>query len=373
MNLNFWPKMYYSGGGGGGGSGGGGGAAGGGAAGEQPPEEPTPVGAFRFNTDTLKLEYYDGNQWVIITTDSPAANTGATRGLIQHNCLAANAATNVIQFINVTTSGDSADFGDDSKNIKWCSGAGSHTRAIWSGSYNPGTTDNIRFSTYASQGDTIDFGDMSYTAIFNSSASNSTRVVMFGGSQSPARVNNIEYITISHLGNAVDFGDTTYINNYATAFGSPTRGVFSGGYSPSIGINTQNYITYSTTGNAADFGDLTYTGSAASKGKSNAVTGLVVGGQTGSSPYYVDSTNKVTIASLGSAIDDGDHSSTITYAGAMSSPTRLVLAGGIRGGSISNAMTFKQIGSSGGYLDFGDLSAQVANTDAHSNGHGGLG
>ena len=95
--------------------------------------------------------------------------------------------------------------------------------------------------------------------------------------------------------------------------------------------------------------------------------------RTGSSPYYVDSTNKVTIASLGSAIDDGDHSSTITYAGAMSSPTRLVLAGGIRGGSISNAMTFKQIGSGGGFLDFRDLSAQVANTDAHSNGHGGLG
>ena len=36
MNLNFWPKMYYSGGGGGGGGsggGGGGGYAGGGAAG----------------------------------------------------------------------------------------------------------------------------------------------------------------------------------------------------------------------------------------------------------------------------------------------------------------------------------------------------
>ena len=90
MNLNFWPKMYSSGGGGGGGSGGGGGGAGGGggggsggggagaggvggsgsgAAGEQPPEESTPVGAFRFNTDTAKLEYYDGNQWVNITTD----------------------------------------------------------------------------------------------------------------------------------------------------------------------------------------------------------------------------------------------------------------------------------------------------------------
>ena len=54
----------------GGGAGvGGAGGSGGGAAGEQPPEEPTPVGAFRFNTDTAKLEYYDGNQWVNVTTD----------------------------------------------------------------------------------------------------------------------------------------------------------------------------------------------------------------------------------------------------------------------------------------------------------------
>ena len=57
----------------------------------------------------------------------------------------------------------------------------------------------------------------------------------------------------------------------------------------------------------------------------------------------------------------------------MSSSTRLVLAGGVRGGSVSNTITYKEINSSGGFIDFGDLSAQTANTDAHSNGHGGLG
>ena len=66
----------------GGGAGAGGGAVGGGAAGENPPEEPTPVGAFRFNTDTLKLEYYDGNQWVNVTTDSTERNTGGINGFI---------------------------------------------------------------------------------------------------------------------------------------------------------------------------------------------------------------------------------------------------------------------------------------------------
>ena len=50
---------------------------------EQRPIQPTPVGALRFNTDTAKLEYFDGNQYVNITTDSPEANTGGTRGLLQ--------------------------------------------------------------------------------------------------------------------------------------------------------------------------------------------------------------------------------------------------------------------------------------------------
>ena len=63
---------------------------------EQRPLQPTPVGAFRFNTDNNRLEYFDGNQYVVVITDSPEVNTGATRGLIQHNCLAANSATNVI-------------------------------------------------------------------------------------------------------------------------------------------------------------------------------------------------------------------------------------------------------------------------------------
>ena len=48
---------------------------------EQPPIQPTPVGALRFNTDSSKLEYFDGNQYVNITIDSPETNTGGTRGV----------------------------------------------------------------------------------------------------------------------------------------------------------------------------------------------------------------------------------------------------------------------------------------------------
>ena len=190
MNLNFWPKMYYSGGGGGGGGSGGGGGgagsggsggaggagggygggagaggsggAGGGAAGEQPPEEPTPVGAFRFNTDNLKLEYYDGNQWVNVTTDSPEQHTGGTRGLLQIG-YDTPSYRNVIDFVNISTTGNSADFGDmTTRRGNGSFTFASRTRALFGNGYeSPSNTSTnvIDFFTIASTGDGTDFGD----------------------------------------------------------------------------------------------------------------------------------------------------------------------------------------------------------------------
>ena len=62
---------------------------------EQRPIQSTPVGALRFNTDTAKLEYFDGNQYVNITTDSPEQNTGGTRGI------QAGGGSSQIEFINI--------------------------------------------------------------------------------------------------------------------------------------------------------------------------------------------------------------------------------------------------------------------------------
>ena len=50
---------------------------------EKSPLQPTPVGAFRFNTESSKLEYYDGNQWV-----------------------------NIISYVTISTLGNAIDFGD---------------------------------------------------------------------------------------------------------------------------------------------------------------------------------------------------------------------------------------------------------------------
>ena len=191
MNLNFWPKMYYSGGGGGGGGSGGGGGgagggggtgggaagggagvgggagAGGGAAGEQSPEEPTPVGAFRFNTDSSKLEYYDGNQWVNITTDSPERHTGGTRGVFAGGSRPAPSTRNVMDFGSLATTGNFVDFGDCTVRSQ-LGGTASRVRGLviggWSGSASLNT---IEFITIASQGDSVNFGERTVVSTGN--------------------------------------------------------------------------------------------------------------------------------------------------------------------------------------------------------------
>ena len=119
MNLNFWPKMMsYSGGGSGSGGSGGSGSGNrgsnksGGESVEQPPIQPTPVGALRFNTDSAKLEYFDGNQYVNITTDSPEQNTGGTRGIFAGGYNTGSTNNDEIEYVNIESTGNSIDFGN---------------------------------------------------------------------------------------------------------------------------------------------------------------------------------------------------------------------------------------------------------------------
>ena len=82
---------------------------------EQRPIQPTPVGALRFNTDNAKLEYFDGSQYVNITTDSIQQNTGGTRGIIAGG-RSNGSGRNYIQFVNADTTANFSDFGDMTSN-----------------------------------------------------------------------------------------------------------------------------------------------------------------------------------------------------------------------------------------------------------------
>ena len=409
MNLNFWPKMYYSGGGGGGGGSGGGGGgaggggaggggaaggaagggygggagagggsgAGGGAAGELPPEEPTPVGAFRFNTDTLKLEYYDGDQWVNITTDSPFLHTGGTKAVLIGGAnpsifTGTYAGSNVIQSVNISTTGNTSDFGDMSINPLNPTIASDRTRLLSAGGFdNPSNVNTINFVTMTSSGGSNDFGDLPFIRQNMAGGNSPTRSVFCNGSHSGSH-NTIVYVTTQSLGDAIDFGDSSQTRSSARACASPTRMVIGGGGDPQY--NTIDYITFSTTGNAADFGDLVnikkYAASA-----SNAVRGLWANGNASDPSLVVYQViDYVTIATLGNALDFGDMNYDESHGGAAASSTRFIHYGGTTSApNMVNNISYVQIMTTGDAVDFGDLLNPVEGCRGSTNGHGGLG
>ena len=125
-----------------------------------------PSGSIRFNTDSKKMEIYNGDKWWEIDSTSPEVQTGGTRG-------------------------------------------------IWFGGGDPGPSpghDNtISYINVDTTGDATEFGDLSQTrANLGGSASSPTRG-LFRGGQTPTKVNTIDSITILTTGNATDFGDTTSV------------------------------------------------------------------------------------------------------------------------------------------------------------------
>ena len=332
---------------------------------EQPPIQPTPVGALRFNTDSLKLEYFDGNQYVNITTDSPEQNTGGTRGLTAGSY----PNTNQIDFFNIDTTGNSVDFGDRTISAQQPGSAASRTRGCVAGGYGSSNSNIIDFVTMASQGDAQDFGDLTSAGHGVSMCINdSTRGVFAGRVSSPTFENTIDYITIAQTGNAIDFGDISIAIRNPVGGSSPTRGVFALGRNTSgTDLNSIDFLTISTLGNTADFGDLDFTGRYGCGG-SNAVRCLMTKG-TGN----VNTVNFVTIATLGDALDFGDLTQTSnTQLPCMcTSPTRAVRVAGQD--SFTNTMDYAQIMTTGNFIDFGDAVESKSGRASLSNGHGGLG
>ena len=344
---------------------------------EQPPIQPTPVGALRFNTDSAKLEYFDGNQYVNITTNSPEQNTGGTRGL---TFAGINGSTDVdvISFFNISSTGNAADFGNLNEDLYQGAACASRERAVHFGGRAGSPVNNnrniIQFVTIASTGNATDFGDTTDTRYGHTSLSNQTRGLCTFG-QNPVQ-NNIEYVTIQSTGNSIDYGDLTDggRKNH-TSCASPTRGLFFAGRDGSNNYeNNIDFVTISTQGNAADFGDLSslwFGGGAAS----NAVRALYGGGQI--APTKVNNIEFVTIASLGDSTDFGDLTGTRIYLGSASSPTRAVWFGGHNDtpadDTAYNTMDYVQIMSKANAIDFGDLLSALTSVAGASNGHGGLG
>ena len=334
---------------------------------EYPSLNTAPAGSIRFNTDSAKMEIYNGEQWWNIDSTSPEEETGGTRGILYAGATSGGR-DDVIQFINVSTTGDAIDFGDATNSVFTSGGCASRTRGLFHQGENVYT--ELDFVTIASKGNAADFGDVS-NSNGGSMASNSTRAIDFiaGGV-------TIESITIAQTGNSVDFGYKNYSASGTASCASPTRAIVAGGYggNPYPQYDTIEYVTISHAGNATDFGNLTF-GHSNVAGCSNATRGLIAGGYTFPSPAttYYNTIEYITIASAGNALDFGDLTLTGTQPAGVSSPTRGVFAGRSDAGGEEDVIDFVQIMSTGNAIDFGNLLAGRRNIAGASNGHGGLG
>ena len=123
-----------------------------------PPVE-IPLGAMRFNSDSQKLEYWNGQIWMQIHTFSPNLDGGA--------------------------------------------------RGLWFCGSTPGDNEinNIDYYTIPTQGNGTDFGDATVAVRQGTALSSSTRGLHLGGFDGSSRLNTIGYVTIASTGNAADFGD----------------------------------------------------------------------------------------------------------------------------------------------------------------------
>ena len=322
-----------------------------------------PTGAIRYNTDSNKMECFNGTKWWEISVSSPDLNGGG-RGVFA-NGYEPNPApnyTNVLQYITIATQGNSIDFGDAIDKTSPRAGLGNATRGILAGGWNnPGETNTIETFVFASVGGTTDFGDLVDARRNRDGAGSATRGLFLGGYPTTAE---IEYITIASTGAAKDFGNLTQSRYNTGAASSPTRALVFGGDNPST--NIIDYVTIATTGNAQDFGDL---GLASNNNNASGNSIRAINASAGSQIEYV------TISTLGNAIDFA----TNTNAGgnvanaSCSSPTRFVISGGGGSpGSINNIISYISIQTGGDAVDFGDLLQPIQSHAGMSNCNGGL-
>ena len=152
----------------------------------------------------------------LITNHKNGGATGnQTRGVLAAASTPSN--VNVIEYITIAAEGNSVDFGDivSARENLAIGQINSAVRGVFAGGYtsSPAVYYNIiEYVTISTTGNTQDFGDLTQGRQSSGAMCSSTRGALAGGWASPGvRVNTIDFITIATLGNAQDFGDATQL------------------------------------------------------------------------------------------------------------------------------------------------------------------
>ena len=171
---------------------------------------------------------------------------------------------NEIDFVTISQTGNSQDFGDLTLGRTNPFAMSSPTRSVLGGGYHgssPNGTNILDFVTIASTGNAQDFGDLieAQNGPGSASCSSSTRGLTFGGRNiSNTTLSRIEKIEIASKGNSTKFGDLTENVRFASGTSSKTRGVRIAGYEVPANADqsTMDYVQIATEGDAVLFGSL---------------------------------------------------------------------------------------------------------------------
>ena len=195
------------------------------------------AGSIRFNTDSSKLEIYNGEAWFEIDATSPELQTG-TSGL----GAGGEPYTDTIEYWNIATTGNAIDFGNLTSNRQYCGNgqASSRTRGLFMGGREPSYVASIEFVTIAQTGNAANFGSLTDAGHYAMVGSSSTRAIAIGRYDGGSVVNVIDYVTIAQTGDAVDFGDLIEAGSDGAGSASPTRMLAFCGNNPSK-TNTIQY------------------------------------------------------------------------------------------------------------------------------------
>ena len=338
-----------------------------------PPSE-IPLGAMRFNSDSQKLEYWNGTAWFQIHLYAPTFDGGSGRGMF-----AGGAFYNTIERITISTQGNAVDHGDLTTNKSNTSATASRTRGLLMGGSNPQLspdtfTNTMDFWSISSEGNASDFGDLTSKASYLACTGNQTRAVRLGGTGPSPRQNIMDFVEIATTGDAVDFGDAFNGGGGLSGVNNSVRAINCGNLYPTNGYNKLETFNIPTKGNGVFFGNLAQPNNWEQfSGGGNSIRGFFAGGYI----YPSGQTNLIefiNIASLGNSQEFGDLSSakSLGDSGASNS-TRIVFGGGLDPAGL-NTMEYLNIATQGNVVDFGDLTqARSRRPGVVSNSHGGLG
>ena len=338
-------------------------------------------GTVRFNTDLNTLEFFNGNEWKQFTY---IQQNGSGLCLFGGGTGPSSPHSDVIQSLNIHTTGNTTNFGTLTLTRDGSIGLSSPIRGVFAGGRDnaPVASNTIDYVAFASGGNAEDFGDLQQAARYPNGGGNGVRALIMGG-QEPSYTTMINAINITTLGNAVDTGgeytgsqslsETVYNNQRMIMVGGYDLSNFAATNSTSNVIQT---ITITSSGSAIDWGSALHVRNGT--GISNSTRGIV-GCTRGATPTLTNAMDHTTIESSGFFVNFGDLSVTRSscFKGASCTLTRGVFAGGLNPTRL-NVIDYVQFSSLGNAIDFGDLSGEADGGPINfggtiTNAHGGLG